>query len=350
MGTRRAHLVIGLSLVAFLTAGIALSVSRITQDASAQGTPALALDMDVTNGSGPCDPVDNVGAINSGDTYQIAVCLSNSPSPPAAFQFDLKYNDDLNQCVPVDCAGTTCLDGNPDANVGSTTFAGTDLGAGWDCNIMQVQGPACDRDPGSGATHGDALMVCMTVEENLTLKVGDGVSSPIAMVNFKSVGDGSDTMTLENVEVDDVNVEKIVDPIFGNGMVIGGSISTEGVPPTLTPAPGETTAAGETPAGGSTPSADAGPAATAAAATAIAQGTPVEALDQAATATTVAVATKSASAAKTATAKPGSTGSTGEESDGSSGPSVLLIVGIVIVAGIVVGGGGWFGYRRFRAR
>ena len=64
-----------------------------------------------------------------------------------------------------------------------------------------------------------------------------------------------------------------------------------------------------------------------------------------------AAATKAAISAKTptgkATAKPGSTG---EEGDGSSGPNAFLIAGIVVVAAIVVGGAGWFGYRRFLAR
>ena len=352
MGIRRTYLVAGLSLVAALTAATALAAGWGVHRAGAQSTPTVALDMDPTNGSGPCDPVDNVRAIVTGDEFQVAVCLTNG-RPPGGFQLYIKYDDELNQCVPApDCAGTACLDGNPDANVGSTTFGSSNLGTSWDCNIMQVQPPTCDRDPGSGKGHGEAFLQCNTVVGESLLAAGEGVSAPIAMVSFKSIADGTDTMTFADVEIDDDQVTVIVDQIVGPGAFVGGSISTEGVPPTLTPGPTATIA----------PIATTSPieaAVTASAVqTAIAQGTPAAAFTAAANATTTAANTTPAagatSGAKTtptakATAKP-SGATAGEEDDGSSGPNAAVIAIIVVAGVVVVGGAGFFGYRRFFGR
>lgn len=351
MGIRRTHILVGLSLTVVMTALVVVGAGWATHGANAQSTPTLALDMDPTNGNGPCDPVDSVRPVTSGDTFQVAVCLTNATTAPIDFQFDLNYNDDLNQCVPSDCSGTTCLDGNPDANVGSTAFGGGTLGTGWDCNIMQVQGPVCDRDPGSGKGHGDAFLQCNSVAGDLTLNTGDGVSAPIAMVTFKSTASGTDTMTFGGVvEVDDNQIGTMIDSTKGAGSIVGGSVSTEGVPPTLTPGPTSTIAPSATPMSLQ---------ATATAvyiATAIAQGTPAAVFTPATATSAPAKNTPAAGAtsgAKTtptakATSKPGTATAT---SGGSSGPNAGMIAGIVVACVVVVGAAGWFGYRRFfRAR
>jgi len=355
MVIRPRFLVSGLSLVAILTALLLPGSGWGAGNAKAEeGTASLALDMDPTNGSGPCNPVDGTHGTNVGDTYQVAVCLTDAPSAPSAFQFEVIYADDVNQCVPTECAGEGCVDGNPDANAGTTTWGGTTLGTGWDCNVMNAAPPTCDADPGSGATHGDAFIQCLTIGQEPTLSVGSGVSSPIAMLTFKSIAKGTDTMTLKKVEVDDWNLNKMV-LFFGAGnvspvgTVAGGTVSTEGTFPTSTAAPSGTTPAGTTPANATPGGEGTGPAATAAAATAVAQGTPLAAIDQAATATSAAVSTKAASGATAmsggkATPKPGTT----SEEGGSSGPNAALIGGIAIGCVIVVGGIGWFAYRRLR--
>ena len=357
MVIRRRFLVSGLSLITILTALLLPGSGWGAGNAKAQESSAsLVLDMDPANGSGPCNPVDGGHGISVGDTFQVAVCLTDAPSAPSAFQFEVIYADDVNQCVPTECAGEGCLDGNPDANAGTTTWGGTTLGTGWDCNVMNAAPPTCDVDPGAGATHGDAFIECLTMSEEPTLSAGSGVSSPIAMLTFKSIAKGTDTMTLKNVEVDDWMLNKMV-LFFGEGnvspvgTVAGGTASTEETFPTATPGPSGTTPAGTAPANATPGGESTGPAATAAAATAVAQGTPLAAINQAATATSAAVSTKAASSATAtpggkATPKPGAT----SEEGGSSGPNAALIGAIAIGCVIVVGGAGWFAYRRLRIR
>ena len=348
MVIRRTSLIV-LPLLATVAAFLVISAKVNAGSPNLPPPATLELDMDPTNGNGPCDPVDIARNVNTGEEFQIAVCLSGAAVPPGAFQFSLLYNDDLSQCVPSDCPAEGCLDGNPDANAGTTTWTTSSLGAAWDCNVMSVMPPTCDQDPGSGATHGKAYLACMTIDD-YALGVGEGVSVPLAMVTFKSVADGTDNFELSDVEVDDENIEKMVDSTLEVGTILGGTIES-GVALSATATP----AAGATPGAETTPGVEVATtepaAATAAAATAVAQGTPIAAINQAATATSVAVATKAASSAKTptgkATAKPGQTS---EESGGSSGPNAFLIAGIVAGCVIVAGGAGWFGYRRFRAR
>jgi hypothetical protein len=358
MVIRRVSMLV-LSLVAALSTFALLGTDSGTPTANAQDEVAalLALDMDPTNGSGPCNPIDDSRNVGVGDTYQVAVCLVDAASPPAAFQFDLLYDDSLNQCVPSECDPAGCVDGNPDANAGATTWGNTSLGSGWDCYIMGVSPPTCDKDSDTGASHGDAFIKCMSTHQPYTLDAGEGISAPVAMVSFKALDKGTDSFALKDAYAFDAQVATLV---ASASPVPGGSVSASSAA-TLTANPSETPPAGATPGAETTPGGEAATpdpgVATAAAATAVAQGTPIAAINQAATATSVAVATKAAASTKAAsssktptgkaTAKPGQTSDT--SGGGSSGPNAFLIAGIVVVAGIVVGGGGWFGYRRFRA-
>ncbi|HUS82015.1 MAG TPA: hypothetical protein VM013_02005, partial [Dehalococcoidia bacterium] len=321
---------LGLSLMAALAVLLALSADWGGRVAGAEG-PTLTLDMDTTNGSGPCNPVDNARAVNVGDTYQIAVCLSDSPKAPAAFNFDIFYDTSLVQSPNIDCLDSPCLDANPDANAGTTSW-GQPLGTGWDCGSMGAVPPAGDMG-------GKAWMSCLTLLDP-GLPVGPGVSSPLALVSFKQMEKGSVGFNLTNVALGDADAALIVDCYGESSACVGGTAATDG----QLPAPSPTA---ESAAPNETVSPDAGPAATAAAATAIAQGTPVEALDQAATATSAAAATKTAASTPSgkATAKPGATT---EDDGGSSGPNAGVIAGIVIVVVIVAGGAGWFAWRRMR--
>ena len=68
--------------------------------------PHLEIDMNPGNGTGPCNPVDTVrGVTMAQGNYQVAICLTSSQidgvnAEPNAFNFDLVYDDSLNQCVP----------------------------------------------------------------------------------------------------------------------------------------------------------------------------------------------------------------------------------------------------------
>jgi len=356
MSVRRVSL-LALSLAAVSAILLAVSISRSAGNANAQGEESqasVALDMDVTNGDGPCNPVDDSYSVGVGQTYEVAVCLLDASQAPAELQFDLIYNDDLNRCVPQECTSEICVDSNPDANSGATTWGDTSLGPNWDCHYMGESPPTCDSDPAQGEGHGLASLLCLTLDEQPSLRVGDGVASPIALVTFEATTPGEDTLTLNDAELYSSNLVVIVSVAGSKNPADEGTVSigAEVTPTSEASPPAETPAAGETP-GSEVPTENpnAGPTATAAAATAVAQGTPIAAINQAATATSAAVATKAASASKTpsakATAKPGAGNKSGDE--GSSGPDALLIAGIVVVAVLAVGSGGWFGYRRFRA-
>ena len=165
-------------LVAAAIAAVATVVPRFsggTEQVEATDGAFLALDMDITNGSGPCNPIDSErGSSSDEPEYKVAICLTGSAVPPAAFEFDLIYDDTLDQCVPVDCPDTDCLDGNPDANVGATVFSSPDLGAGWDCDIMGVDPPVCDKDPEAKGLASCRQGVKKALREELMQARGEG--------------------------------------------------------------------------------------------------------------------------------------------------------------------------------
>ena len=91
----------------------------------AQNEPKLELDMVQDAGGSWCNPVDHAATHTQGQTYQVAICMTNSPVAVAGFNFNLLYNTSLNQCNPVTCTDSDCFDTNPDANLGTTTFNGS---------------------------------------------------------------------------------------------------------------------------------------------------------------------------------------------------------------------------------
>ena len=347
------------TVIAFMTA-LPQIQSPGSTPALAQGDPYLAFDMDAENGNGPCDPIDASSLVSAGETYEVAVCLVDAPDAPSAFQINIKYDDSINQCVPAQCSTSECLDSNPDANVGATSWE-TSLGDGWDCNVMGMAPPICDGDPETGAGRGKAFLACLSLQ-NLTLPVGPGVVSPLAVATFISTGEGTDTFTMEDTLVTDFQAFEYVSCHRGEGLCNAGAISTESLPPTPTPpvptpvptntpVPGPlatvtaayvaTAIAQGTPAAFFTPAAPGADAtaAAASAATSIAQGTPASALTPGGSKTP----------ATTKTAKPSATASAddGEDEDGG-GMKVGLIVAIIAGGVVVVGGGGWLAYRRLR--
>jgi len=341
-------------LVAAAIAAVATVVPRFsggTEQVEATDGASLALDMDITNGSGPCNPIDSERGTSAGEPeYKIAICLTDSAAPPGAFNVELLYDDTLDQCVPVDCPGVGCLDANPDANAGTTSWTTPGLGDGCDCSIGGEKPPVCDDDPDTGASKGKAYIQCTCA--TATLPVGDGVASPIAVVTFKNTANGRDTFSLGVAALYDDPGDNILrcPPRAGMAPCSGGTRS-ESLSPPATPTPGgvpptSTPGAGGTPGAGATP-APSGPEATAAAATAIAQGTPPSALTTpAGTTTPGAKKTPSASTTARPSATPGEEKGEGE----GGGTNAFLIAGIVIGVVIVLGGAGWFAWRRLRLR
>ncbi len=220
---KRSHW-LSLALLAAIVAIALVAVPRFagsTERAAALVGPSLELDMDITNGAGPCNPIDTGRADNAGPTiYKIAVCLKNAPFEPAGFNFDLVFEPTLNECVVTPCTGT-CLDANPDANAGSGSFSNPDLGTGWDCNVGGGAPPTCGV--------GRAFLQCLTTTGTRTLPIGEGVAAPIAEVAFKAIAGGIDNLTLENASVIRVGAQEFLN--CDTGICIGGTDTKTGPTP-----------------------------------------------------------------------------------------------------------------------
>ena len=223
------------------------------------GTGAAHLELDlVKDGDDWCNPVHDAAYVDLDAVHQVAVCLSDATAPPSAFNFDLTYDDTLNTCAEIACPelipGTgiyICTDDNPDANDGSTTFTTPDLGSGWDCNGADEPDsePQCDMDVDTGAGQGKAWMSCVTTSETLPLPVGNGVSSPIAVVAFHAAAGGTDQLMLENVAMGDEFAATILE-CYGSGPCYGATDTKSGeAPPTNTP-PGPSPTSTSTPSCG----------------------------------------------------------------------------------------------------
>ncbi|MGD0116033.1 MAG: hypothetical protein ABSC13_08535 [Dehalococcoidia bacterium] len=193
-----------LALLGGMAAVALIAVPRFTGGTprvAAQEAPSLFLDMQqpgadpFSPSNPPCITPHATRTTVVGDTYEVAICLDNAPSAPAAFNFDLLYNDQLNTCVT---SANTNLDSNPDANTGNTTFSSTSLGSGFDCTGVGSAPPKCDTNPSPGSGAGDAYLGCFQASGSPTLPTGQDVASPLAVVTFQAVAGGTDTLTLVN--------------------------------------------------------------------------------------------------------------------------------------------------------
>jgi len=288
-------------LAAAAIAAVATVVPRLsggTGQVEATDGASLALDMDITNGSGPCNPIDPERA-SSGDgaEYKVAICLTGATAPPKSFNVELIYDDTLDQCVPVDCPGVGCPDANPDANAGTTTWTTPGLGTGCDCTGSGEVPPACDWNPDTGPDAGAASIVCICATP--TLPVGATVSSPIAVVSFKNIAKGRDTFTLGTAAI---YTEEGTNILRCPGDQCSGGARNESLSPPPTPTSGGVPPTGAPGAGG-TPG---------------------------------------------ATAQPGAT--PGEEkAEGEGGGTNAVVIAVIVIGAVVVLGGiGWFAYRRRR--
>jgi len=262
------------------------------------GSPHMEIDL-VKDGSTWCNPVDATASRPADNTeYQVAICLTDAPVAPAAFEFQVVYDPALNTCTNVATGEGTSLDDNPDANAGSTTFSTPNLGTGWDCSVYDLSEPMCDL----GGSMGTAYMSCVSPAGTLTLPFGSGVSAPLAVLNLKAANVGVDNLTIQNAAVFDADVNNILSCTTPSAACVGATVNVN--INDWTPTPGGVPPTGAPGAGG-TPGTTAQPDAT-----------------------------------------PGEEKAEGE----GGGTNAGLIAGIVIGAVVVVGGAGWFAYRRLRLR
>jgi hypothetical protein len=159
------------------------------------GVLHASIDADPDNGSGPCNPIDTRGTGYIGLSYDVAICLESMPKELGAFSFLVNYDGGMSSCTDIACPTGDCLDDNPDANAGTTSFGPTNLGAGWDCNPVDLMEPTCHW---SILNWNAAGISCWNLIGPYTTPVGD-VAFPLAVINLNAIAQGTDHLTLASV-------------------------------------------------------------------------------------------------------------------------------------------------------
>jgi len=157
-----------------------------------QGAFELAIDADVENGNGACDPIDDEADVEAGATHQVAVCVLNPPVPIFAFLTRVVYDGQLNRAPELPDV-LPALDDNPDANAGDTTFSSPDLGARWNCSGFGIYPPRGDDE--YTPEKQDAVLACIPDlrDPDTTLVQG----GPLAVITFQAVGQGDDHLEFD---------------------------------------------------------------------------------------------------------------------------------------------------------
>jgi len=246
-------------LVVLAAAGMAvLRLGGSAEPAAGQGALSLALDMNVSNGSGPCDPIDVSADRALGESYQVAICVGGLQQSVAVFSATVLYDDYLNVAPEISCSTSDCLDDNPDANAGATMW-GDGLGEGWSCNILGRAEPMAHKDPESGGPgHGKAFIACLSGAG--PYRLGDNETwGVLAVINFQTVAAGVNSLlsfgsASENTLGDSCGVEMGTCGASKDISCSGGTVNISMTPvPSPTPSPTPTTTPTSTP---STPTPD----------------------------------------------------------------------------------------------
>ncbi len=238
---------IAIALLPLMVAAVLVASPRLgggTEQAQAQVGLYLALDMDTVGG--PCADIDDSTTHAVGDNYNVGLCIGGMETATGVFRASVFYDDTLNSSANIACASGDCLDTNPDANAGSTTW-GTPLGSGWDCNIFDQSPPMGDRDGQSANGSGEAYISCWNIIGPYTF--GDNETTGVlAQISFSAIAGGQDILTVGSASIADPNEVELgaCNPPSGDPQVpeitcTGGTDDKSGNPaptftPTMTPA------------------------------------------------------------------------------------------------------------------
>jgi hypothetical protein len=193
-------------------------------DAEPSATPWAYIDKVITNGDGPCDPdaIDTTTTEYVGSSHQLALCIDNLPGAVHSFTAAISYDGTLDECIDEQCQpvvfgaqGTleTCLDDNPDANAGVTTWpAGVEgLGTGWTCSPLQVS-PYQAQYLLSSEPICTLPLLAMPVSSEYTAWIhcegsgdyqlgGEGEWGALAVLTLNVIGAGTDNVRFSDLEV-----------------------------------------------------------------------------------------------------------------------------------------------------
>ena len=219
----------------------------------------LHIDANPNNGSRPCEwTVDTNGDTVKDNldeealvgyiappaaprTHTVAVCLETyAPNSVNNFELHIRYTGDpspttpppttINTAPTVDCAGTPCLDANPDANDGDDP-AGFKLGDSWDCSGFGIA-PPVGNDPTTPHV-ADAFIFCYAdlVDPDQDLTADPGL---LATISFNVTGTGDDVIDFGPIDTTNKNIvfdPRLVDP--GPPVVLGAARCGTRVPADL---------------------------------------------------------------------------------------------------------------------
>jgi hypothetical protein len=198
--------------------GVAYSGRALPQghvlSVSAQAGTRLAIDADITNGSRPCDPIDDAATVAVGSVHKVGVCLQDYvPNKVEQFQLTIFYTGDPSDNDPPKLNAATeiadvapALDDNPDANDGDDA-SGFKLGGGWDCSGFGLAFPKGD-DP-TTPNVADAFIVCNAdiAAPDLDLAADPGL---LATIEFTAQGAGDDVIDFG--PIDAINTTNVTYP------------------------------------------------------------------------------------------------------------------------------------------
>jgi hypothetical protein len=195
---------------------------------------SLALDMDITNGSGVCDPIDSSTNVDVGPAaVRVGVCFVNplGTLPVSAFKYNVTYDDSMI-VAPEVADVSPALEDNPDANAGVTTFTSpkysSHLGDGWQCDDGGAF-PKGDNNASTGAAAGNAFSgSCISISGPYTL-----TSGPLGVITFDAVGSGTSTVSFggSSVHADDLSeIGSCNQPGNRPMPCVGGSVTVGGCP------------------------------------------------------------------------------------------------------------------------
>jgi len=160
----------------------------------------VSLDMDTTDG-GPCAHIDSSASHDTGDSYDVAICVEGlyEGFPIGLFALDVLYDDTLNRAPEVADVGKG-FDDNPDANLGTTrwptnTSEGLGTDVGWDCSATGLAYPRGDWNAATGPGNGAAFITCDSLNGPYTMG-DDETSGVIAVISFIANYGGTDTLTI----------------------------------------------------------------------------------------------------------------------------------------------------------
>jgi uncharacterized repeat protein (TIGR01451 family) len=177
----------------------------------------LHIDADITNGTRPCDPIDDEATVAVGAVHKIGVCLENYvPNSVNNFQLTVFSTGNPSAGTTFNLASEVAdvapaLNDNPDANDGHDA-AGKQIGNGWDCTGLGLKFPKGD-DPAT-ATKADAFIVCNAAlaspDQNLSADPG-----LLATIEYTAIAPGDDVVDFG--PIDATNTTNVQKPRPGNG-------------------------------------------------------------------------------------------------------------------------------------